>query len=161
MKNLFFILMLIASVTACRSGRNIATLPISNISDSTTEKDSTYKLPPPPPLKIKGDTIRIIENIPCPNDTGNKKPVEKELTSGRLHVKYSYFNGQLKLYAFTDSLMHAFDSVTALLKKKERIRIETKYIPTPVPKPYIPLWMVILVLIAGIDIGYRLYKIFK
>lgn len=149
--NYFLLIIFFTSPMGCCTTKKIQEVPVVQV-EKTVIKDSL--------IYVK-DTIYI----PLPTE-------EKEVitTADSSHLETSL--------AKSDAWIDSTGMLNHTLKNKEVVykyiydtvvvtKTITEYIEVPiiqeveVPKPYYPKWSIILMVIAGVSIGYWIYKIYR
>lgn len=126
--------------------------PEVSVKDSIIEKEViTYR---DTTIIIPGDTVQIIDTIPCPGIVYKKKATSK---SGHTTIDVSIDNGKLKVDCKTDSLQQVIDSLATIFKDRQHFKTTTVTYPVPVEivKYKTPKWAWYLLAFNVVFFGWK------
>lgn len=130
----------ISMMASCRSAK-VSVGPEVIVRDSIVYRDREVKVPVPP-VKIPGDTVKLVDTVPCPDTQWRGTATS---TSGRTKLTAEIDKGKIRIDCKTDSLTKVIDSLQFKISEVERYKEKVRTITIEVPKQYIPWWVYLII----------------
>lgn len=111
--------------------------------DSIILKDTTIYIPVK--IKVPGDSVHLIDTIPCPDVEYHK---EVKSPSGKSTATVDIHKSVLSVDCKTDSLERTIDSLAARVKVAEAYHSQVQIVEKPITKYRSPIWAWLL--LAGV-----------